>query len=640
MDCYAPRRCAWPCFPTSIRTWQPSTLSSTPSARWNRSGCSGTSSGTGLIPTRSSTGCESATPVRWPGNHDAAVLGRLDRDVFNSMARAAVEWTAASASAATLAWLEALPERRVEGDFTLVHGSPREPMWEYLFSVPAARRSFGAFETPHCLVGHTHHQLVFRDDDGHIEAVSPRHGSRIVLDGRRCILNPGSVGQPRDGDPRACAMTIDTSLRHRRVVARGLRPRADAGRAPGAPSSWRPGRSARARGLSRSEDPEAGSSGTSGSSKGKDKAAPGGAVGGTPTADKQLQGRKPGDRRIRVERPQSEYFRYSAPDTLVARPKAHEEQRSLGKSLAFARRMLFGRPLATEEEIDERLSKSKALAIFSSDAISSSAYATEEILRALLLGGHRLRRAEPGPADLDRHRPAPRGRGHQLPPGVHRLSDRRRLVLRLEGELRAPRIAHRGVGAPDRLRADGRGLDLVGERAGHRGHPRPRAVPRRHRSPDGHLDHDREPPRSSGVGEHLRDPDLPVRRERDPDDRHGWVPDHRPGSGWAVSATGRPPRRPDDGRHRAHGVALVRFWRCGPDRHRSHRHGRSSVQASRGEERGGHARGHGRAADGPLRRHHVRRERVRDRSRTTSRRSSPRSQARCSGTPRPASSCS
>ena len=144
------------------------------------------------------------------GNHDAAVVGRLDRDAFNSMARAAVEWTATSASPDTLAWLDALPDRRVEGDFTLVHGSPREPMWEYLFSVPAARRSFAAYETRHCLVGHTHHQLVFREDDGHIEVLSPSHGSQLVLDERRCILNPGSVGQPRDGDPRACAMTIDT----------------------------------------------------------------------------------------------------------------------------------------------------------------------------------------------------------------------------------------------------------------------------------------------------------------------------------------------------------------------------------------------------------------------------------------------
>lgn len=106
-----------------------------------------------------------------------------------------------------------------------------------------------------------------------------------------------------------------------------------------------------------------------------------------PTGERQLRGRKLGDRRIRVERPQSQYFRYAAPDTLVARPKAHEEQRPLGAGLAFGRRVLFGRPLASEEELGERLSKKKALAIFSSDAISSSAYATEEILLALLLGG-------------------------------------------------------------------------------------------------------------------------------------------------------------------------------------------------------------------------------------------------------------
>ena len=147
------------------------------------------------------------------GNHDAAVIGRLDRDVFNAMARSAVEWTARSASPDSLAWLERLPERHVEGDFTLVHGSPREPMWEYLFSVPAARRSFAAYDTPYCLVGHTHHQRVFREDDGHIEVLSPSHGSRLILDERRCILNPGSVGQPRDGDPRACAMIIDVDER-------------------------------------------------------------------------------------------------------------------------------------------------------------------------------------------------------------------------------------------------------------------------------------------------------------------------------------------------------------------------------------------------------------------------------------------
>jgi diadenosine tetraphosphatase ApaH/serine/threonine PP2A family protein phosphatase len=144
------------------------------------------------------------------GNHDAAVLGRIPTGTFNDLARAAVEWTARTMRRENLGWLAGLPETRVEGDFTLVHGSPRDPLWEYLFSVPAARINLAAFETPYCVVGHTHHQLTFRDDRGQVEALPAAGGDRLTLDERRCILNPGSVGQPRDGDPRACAMTIDT----------------------------------------------------------------------------------------------------------------------------------------------------------------------------------------------------------------------------------------------------------------------------------------------------------------------------------------------------------------------------------------------------------------------------------------------
>lgn len=100
-----------------------------------------------------------------------------------------------------------------------------------------------------------------------------------------------------------------------------------------------------------------------------------------------LRGQKLGNRRIRVERPQSQYFRYTPSGALEARAKAHEELGTRGRIAAAARRVMFGRPLASAEEIGERLPKKKALAIFSSDAISSSAYATEEILRALLLAG-------------------------------------------------------------------------------------------------------------------------------------------------------------------------------------------------------------------------------------------------------------
>ncbi len=102
---------------------------------------------------------------------------------------------------------------------------------------------------------------------------------------------------------------------------------------------------------------------------------------------RQLKGRKTGDRRIRVERPHSPYFRYTGPNALVAREAASLPRTPTGRAVARLRQVVFGRPLANEEEIGERLSKKKALAIFSSDAISSSAYATEEILRVLVVAG-------------------------------------------------------------------------------------------------------------------------------------------------------------------------------------------------------------------------------------------------------------
>jgi amino acid transporter len=102
---------------------------------------------------------------------------------------------------------------------------------------------------------------------------------------------------------------------------------------------------------------------------------------------RSLQGRKPGDRRVRVERPHSPYFRYTGKGQLTAKELASAPTTPMGRTFASVRGILFGRPLASEEELGERLSKTKALAIFSSDAISSSAYATEEILRVLILGG-------------------------------------------------------------------------------------------------------------------------------------------------------------------------------------------------------------------------------------------------------------
>jgi amino acid transporter len=100
-----------------------------------------------------------------------------------------------------------------------------------------------------------------------------------------------------------------------------------------------------------------------------------------------IKGRKPADRRVRVERPHAPYFRYAGPGQLVAKPAANVPLTPGGRFAARLRALVFGRPLSNEEEIGERLSKKKALAIFSSDAISSSAYATEEILRVLVIAG-------------------------------------------------------------------------------------------------------------------------------------------------------------------------------------------------------------------------------------------------------------
>src|SRR3954453_5990465 len=105
---------------------------------------------------------------------------------------------------------------------------------------------------------------------------------------------------------------------------------------------------------------------------------------------RSLQGRKPGDKRVRVERPHAPYFRYTGKGQLTAKEAASVPTTRGGRAIAKVRAIVLGRPLHQDEEIGERLSKTKALAIFSSDAISSSAYATEEVILAFILGGAAL----------------------------------------------------------------------------------------------------------------------------------------------------------------------------------------------------------------------------------------------------------
>lgn len=143
------------------------------------------------------------------GNHDAAACGGSEIDWFNPDARRAMEWTRTATSSDSVAWLRALPDRLSIGGADLVHGSPREPLWEYVTSVPLARANLAVLEHPIGLHGHTHIPGAFVEDDGRIGVVEPHDGSSLELRGRRALLNPGSVGQPRDGDPRAAYSILD-----------------------------------------------------------------------------------------------------------------------------------------------------------------------------------------------------------------------------------------------------------------------------------------------------------------------------------------------------------------------------------------------------------------------------------------------
>ena len=143
------------------------------------------------------------------GNHDAAAIGGSEIEWFNPEARAAVEWTRTRISTSTRSWLTELPERLHEADYTLVHGSPREPLWEYITSSPVARANLLFITTRFGLHGHTHLPIVWAEDDGRITSIAPGDGSTFALDGR-ALLNPGSVGQPRDGIPDASYMVIDS----------------------------------------------------------------------------------------------------------------------------------------------------------------------------------------------------------------------------------------------------------------------------------------------------------------------------------------------------------------------------------------------------------------------------------------------
>jgi diadenosine tetraphosphatase ApaH/serine/threonine PP2A family protein phosphatase len=157
------------------------------------------------------------------GNHDRAVFGgpdwdRLDKDFL----RAPLQLARDRLTPASLAWLEALPEVIVIEGFTIIHASPTDPLWEYVTTPEQAGRSLELIGTAHGIHGHTHvpanWEMPLSTGIGTTVAGPPASGSTLAgprgpepisLAGARHYLNPGSVGLPRDGDPRASLIVLD-----------------------------------------------------------------------------------------------------------------------------------------------------------------------------------------------------------------------------------------------------------------------------------------------------------------------------------------------------------------------------------------------------------------------------------------------
>ena len=147
------------------------------------------------------------------GNHDQACLGLVDLEDFNPIAREASEWTNSVLTDDTRDWLKEKEAKTVHNNFTLAHGSPSNPIWEYVIDTQVAENNFHAFSTPFCLVGHSHYPCIF-SQGGLLSRVTLReasYGEPLPLNvKKRMIINPGSVGQPRDGNPKASYALLDT----------------------------------------------------------------------------------------------------------------------------------------------------------------------------------------------------------------------------------------------------------------------------------------------------------------------------------------------------------------------------------------------------------------------------------------------
>ena len=174
--------------------------------KWDQLWFLGDLIGYGPDPNECTALMQSYDPIALSGNHDWAILGKLEIDSFNDYAKNAVLWARGVITKESTVYLDSLPPASVPHEkVSIAHASPRQPIWEYVLDPGTADANFEYFDTPICLVGHTHVPAVFE------KTVNNRTNSAYPIydepwhidDGVRRIINPGSVGQPRDSDPRA-----------------------------------------------------------------------------------------------------------------------------------------------------------------------------------------------------------------------------------------------------------------------------------------------------------------------------------------------------------------------------------------------------------------------------------------------------
>ncbi len=180
--------------------------------------CLGDVVGYGADPDRCTELVRERCDMSLVGNHDLAVLGELDISSFSPAAAAAVRWTQEVATPETIAFLEGLSPADTDRVVALYHASPRDPVWEYVLWPDQAAECIRVQAARISLIGHSHVALFFALPEDGAGGSAPEQargaqagaGTRLELAHGRWLINPGSVGQPRDGDPRAAWLELDT----------------------------------------------------------------------------------------------------------------------------------------------------------------------------------------------------------------------------------------------------------------------------------------------------------------------------------------------------------------------------------------------------------------------------------------------